>query len=51
MFLELKKLENSIKNIEKLSFKIFKSNPLLFIKSIENDINLFNFRNSILDCS
>ena len=41
MVLELKDLENSINNIEKVTFKRFKSNTELFIKSIENDINAF----------
>tara|TARA_B110000240_G_C13124882_1_gene294255 strand:+ start:42 stop:521 length:480 start_codon:yes stop_codon:yes gene_type:complete len=41
MVLELKNLEDSIKNIEKIAFKRFKSNTKLFITSIENDINAF----------
>jgi len=41
MVLELKNLEDSINNIEKDTFKRFKSNTELFIKSIENDINAF----------
>ena len=41
MVLELKDLENSINNIEKTTFKRFKSNTELFIKSIENDISDF----------
>ena len=41
MVLELKDLEDSISNIEKVTFKRFKSNTELFIKSIENDINAF----------
>jgi len=41
MVLELKNLEDSINNIEKDTFKRFKSNTELFIKSIENDINTF----------
>ena len=41
MVLELKNLEDSIKNIEKVAFKRFKSNTELFIKSIENNINAF----------
>ena len=39
--LKLKDLEDSINNIEKVTFKRFKSNTELFIKSIENDINAF----------
>ena len=41
MVLKLKDLEDSINNIEKVTFKRFKSNTELFIKSIENDINAF----------
>jgi UDP-N-acetylglucosamine transferase subunit ALG13 len=41
MVLKLKDLEDSINNIEKVTFKRFKSNSELFIKSIENDINAF----------
>jgi UDP-N-acetylglucosamine transferase subunit ALG13 len=41
MVLKLKDLEDLINNIEKVTFKRFKSNTELFIKSIENDINVF----------
>ena len=42
MVLELKNLEDSIKNIEKNTFERFKSNTELFIKSIRNDISTFS---------